>query len=56
MERVDASQIIYIVCRFEPTKIDLTPVNSGFDVVFECQEEASAFDGLTRSCPTLIGE
>ncbi len=53
----------YRVRRFAPTnldpeagEIDLTPINSGFDVTFECQEEPSAYDGLVRSCPTLINE
>ncbi len=53
----------YRVRRFAPTnldpeagEIDLTPINSGFDVTFECQEEPSPFDGMVRSCPTLINE
>ncbi|MEO1441686.1 MAG: hypothetical protein AAFV33_14910, partial [Chloroflexota bacterium] len=60
---LEKDPLVYRVRRFQPTNvdpdagdIDLTPVNSGFDVAFECQEEVSAFDGLVRSCPTLINE
>lgn len=60
---LEEEPISYRVRRFQPTNIDpnaadidLTPVNSGFDLIWECQEEVSPFDGLTRSCPTLINE
>jgi hypothetical protein len=59
---LEKDPIIYQVRRFQPTNIDLeagaidlTP-KAGFDLIWECREEVSAFDGLTRSCPTLIDE
>lgn len=52
--------VTYRVRRFEPTNIDpqagevdLTPT-AGFDLVWECQDDASPFDGLRRRCPMRI--
>ncbi|NDJ53857.1 MAG: hypothetical protein GYB68_12350, partial [Chloroflexi bacterium] len=56
---LDADPITYRVTRIEPTnidpdagEIDMTPV-VGFELIYECQEEPSPFDGLVRSCPTV---
>lgn len=52
----------YRVRRFMPTnidpeagEIDMTPM-VGFELIYECVEEPSPFDGLVRSCPTVSGE
>lgn len=54
---LDQNPIAYQVTRFEPTnidpnvgEIDLTLVE-GFTLIFECEEEPSAFDNQTRECP-----
>lgn len=56
---LDEDPITYRVTRIQPTnidpeagEIDMTPV-VGFELVYECQEEPSPFDGLVRSCPTV---
>lgn len=52
-------KVTYLITRFGPRnmdpdagEIDLTPTYH-FVLESECLEEASAFDNVTRSCPTL---
>ncbi len=56
---LDQSPIAYQVVRYEPKnndpnagEIDLTPVEV-FTLIWECEEEPSAFDNLARECPKL---
>lgn len=59
---VDTDPATYEVTRFEPANldpeagpIDFTSTEKG-TITLTCQEEVSAFDGLARSCPTLIND
>lgn len=59
---LDENPITYQVTRIEPTnidpeagEIDLTPV-VGFELIYECVEEPSPFDGLVRSCTTVSNQ
>ena len=57
---VDTDPATYEITRFEPANldadagpIDFTSTEMG-TITLVCQEEISAFDGLARSCPTLV--
>lgn len=56
---LNEDEVIYVINRFGPTntdpnagEIDLSPTVQ-FVVTGECQEKASAFDNVTRSCPSF---
>jgi hypothetical protein len=59
MPVLNEDEVTYLVTRFGPTntdpnagEIDLTPMVQ-FEMTLECQEEASALDNVTRSCPSF---
>lgn len=59
MPVLNEDEVTYLVTRFGPTntdpnvgEIDLSPMVQ-FVMTWECQEEASAFDNVTKSCPSF---
>jgi hypothetical protein len=59
---LNEDEVTYLVTRFGPTntdpdagELDLSPMVQ-FVMTWECQEKASAFDNVTRSCPSFTPE